>query len=191
MSRGRADSPREKWDARYEDPSYGGREPSTLLSENDALLPSSGRALDIACGAGRNALYLAQRGLDVVGLDISAVGLRRAREAAEAAGATIGVTLWDLERSLLPDGPFDLIACIHYYQPNLAPAIAEALAPGGLLFMEMHTTANLEFSPRPSRPYLVEPNALMTWFPTLQLTSYRELTDDTQAVAQLIARKPD
>lgn len=181
---------REKWDARYEDPSYGGGPPSGLLTDNEALLPGSGRALDIACGACRNAIYLAQRGLDVIGLDISTVGLRRAREAAERDGVSVNLQLWDLERSLLPEGPFDVIACIHYYQPNLAPAIAEALAPGGLLFVETHTTANLQFSSQPSRRYLVEPNELMTWFPTLQLSSYRELTTDDQAVAQLIARKP-
>ncbi|PID38133.1 MAG: SAM-dependent methyltransferase [Proteobacteria bacterium] len=180
---------RRKWDARYENPSYGSGPPSELLTDNEALLPSSGRALDIACGACRNAIYLAERGLDVVGLDISTVGLRRAREAAEAAGVDVSLQLWDLERSLLPEGPFDMIACIHYYQPSLAPAIAEALAPGGLLVMETHTTANLQFSSQPSRRYLVEPNELLTWFPTLQLSSYSELKGDGRAVAQLIARK--
>ena len=180
---------RSKWDARYEDPSYGKGPPSALLAEHRELFPEGGRALDIACGAGRNTVYLAEQGLDVVGLDISAVGLRRTREVAQSKGIEVSVQLWDLERSLLPEGPFDLVACVHYYQPNLAPAITSALAPGGLLLVEIHTTSNLQFSPRPPRPYLLTPNELMTWFPELQTLSYREHIANEQAVAQLVARK--
>lgn len=182
---------RHKWDARYQSSGYlYGLEPAKLLVENKGLLPPRGRALDIACGEGRNAVYLAEQGLDVVGLDISAVGLRKARELAEQRGVALDVQLWDLERSVLPAGSFDVIVCIHYHQRSLCPTIAEALTPGGLLVLELHTTANLAYHAKPSRPFLVEPNELIGWFPTLQLNSYREQVLDGQAVAQLIARKP-
>jgi 2-polyprenyl-3-methyl-5-hydroxy-6-metoxy-1,4-benzoquinol methylase len=69
-----SDADRQKWDARYAQPAAAPRDPEPFLLELDHLLPRSGRALDVAGGAGRNAIWLARRGLDVTLVDISAVG---------------------------------------------------------------------------------------------------------------------
>lgn len=180
---------RERWDARYgkTEGYLFGEEPSPLLA--DQQLPSSGQALDIACGEGQNAVYLAQQGLEVTAVDISVVGLRKARRLAASRGVEIRELLSDIELAGIPQGPFDLIVCIHYMQRDLAEKITEALAPGGLLVMELHTVENLKRSPRPARPFLIATNELITWFPQLFVESYREQSDEQKAVAQLIARK--
>lgn len=180
---------RERWDARYATTEgyLFGEAPSPLLAEQS--LPSSGRALDIACGEGQNAVYMAQQGLEVTAVDISVVGLRKARRLAASRGVGIRELLSDVELAGIPKGPFDVIVCIHYMQRDLAQSIPEALAKGGLLVIELHTVENLKRSPRPSREYLIDSNELITWFPQLFVQSYREISDEQKAVAQLVARK--
>jgi len=184
---------REKWDARYASEDYVyGEEPLALLVDFAHLLPAAGHALDVACGEGRNAVFLAGRGLETLALDISAVGLRKTQQLAARRGVSMRVSLTDLERHPLPAGPFDAIVCAHYHQRTLCEPITAALAPGGLLVMELHTVQNLAHHPRPSRPFLVEHNELLTWFPALRLVHYQELVQQPSkhAVAQLVARQP-
>ena len=155
------DRDRQKWDDRYAEDRYVyGAEPSSFLEDERARLPTSGRALDIAAGEGRNAVFLASLGLQTDAIDISAVGLRKAERLASERGVEIQVILRDLTRSPLPDGPYDLIICMHYKQPDLAEPISERLAPGGLLLMELPTLKNLELHKHPSKRYLVESNEL-------------------------------
>lgn len=180
-----------KWDERYaRDGFLYGEEPLPFIAEQAQRLPARGRALDVACGEGRNSVFLAQHGLDTVGIDISAIALRKARQLARSRGVDLEVQLWDIERSFLPEGPFDVIVCTHYKQRDLTGAITESLASGGLLLMELHTVANLQLNPHPSRTFLVEHNELLGWFPELIVESYRETELDGQAVAQLVGRKP-
>jgi len=161
-----------------------------MLLEHEDLLPAAGRALDIAAGEGQNSVYLARRGLHVEAIDISAVGLRKAQGLAQGQGVSIKVRLWDVKQSFLPEGPFDVVLCMHYHQPDLPPRITASLRPGGLLVMELNTLENLKLHRRPSRRYLLRPNELITWFPELQMLSYREGIFDGHGVAQLVARKP-
>ncbi|MCA9670344.1 MAG: methyltransferase domain-containing protein [Myxococcales bacterium] len=186
-----SEADRLKWDARYSTGDYVyGAQPAPLLVEQRALLPDGGRALDIACGEGRNAVYLAKQGFEVDAIDISAVGLRKARELAEGNGVEIRVGLHDLEQGSLPEGPFDVVLCIHYKQRDLVDAISEALAPGGVLVVEIATVDNLELHKHPSRRFLVARNELLAWFPTLRPLHYREGVFHGSHVAQLIAQKP-
>lgn len=132
---------RDKWDARYRDGAYEGRaHPTALLAE---WLPRlrRGRALDVACGAGRNALYLAANGFDVVALDISRVGLERGRGAAAERGLTVDWLYADLDDDLagaLPAGPFDLIVWVRYVHRTLMPQLIARLGAGGALVCEQH-----------------------------------------------------
>jgi 2-polyprenyl-3-methyl-5-hydroxy-6-metoxy-1,4-benzoquinol methylase len=188
---GREEDDRRRWDERYatsEDHVYG-TEPSALVVEHRALYPEGGLALDIAAGEGKNAVYLAREGFAVEAIDISAVGLAKARRLAEQHGVTIRTRLWDVKQSHLPDGPFDLVLCMHYLQRDLAPRITACLAPGGVLVMELNTIENLKLHRRPSRRYLLGPNELITWFPELVMLSYREGIFEGHGVAQLVARK--
>ena len=88
---------REKWDRRYEDRDRTPTTPSVAITELAELLPRRGRALDLAGGHGRHAIWLARRGLDVTVADISPVGLGLARERAEESGLRVRTACVDLE----------------------------------------------------------------------------------------------
>jgi methylase of polypeptide subunit release factors len=80
---------REKWDQKYTERGRATRETSAFLQSLDAVLPRSGRALDVGGGSGRHAIWLAGRGLDVTIADVSEVGLKLARDDAAAAGVAL------------------------------------------------------------------------------------------------------
>jgi 2-polyprenyl-3-methyl-5-hydroxy-6-metoxy-1,4-benzoquinol methylase len=132
---------RDKWDTRYRDGAYETRtHPTALLAE---WLPrlKRGRALDVACGAGRNALYLAANGFTVSALDISGVALERGRRAAAERGLNIDWLRADLDEDLeraLPAGNFELIVWARYVHRTLMPHLVARLDLGGALVCEQH-----------------------------------------------------
>src|SRR6188768_343879 len=99
----------QKWDAKYAAADEIPREPSAVFRSLDGLLPKSGRAIDVAGGAGRNAIWLAQRGLEVTIADVSPRGLELAAARAREAGVNIDFLQTDLEDGPFPAGPWDLI----------------------------------------------------------------------------------
>ena len=184
-----AESDRIRWDQRFAQGGDIGLPPPAWLEEVDHELPHHGRALDVAAGAGRVALWLARRGLDVVAVDISEVGLGLARQAAEAQGLCIETVSADLEIMPLPDGPFDVITCFRYRQRDLFPAIRERLGPAGIFIAEVATVANLERHQHPSRRYLAEPGELEQDCAPLEIRYYQEGWSDDEALARVVARK--
>jgi SAM-dependent methyltransferase len=155
----------------------------------DDELPRQGRALDIAAGSGRLALWLASRGLEVVAMDISPVGLDLARQAAQAAGLQLVTIPADLEVEPLPDGPFDVITCFRYRQRDLFPTIRNRMGPGGILIAEVATVPNLERHPHPSRKYLAETDELRRDCAPLEIIHYEEGWFEDHALARVIARQ--
>ena len=104
-----SEADRDKWDTRFRQGSYQARtHPTELLVEWLPHLPR-GRALDVACGAGRNALYLAEAGYEVDAIDISSVALDRLRETAQTRGVEVTCIETDLESAELPNQSYDLI----------------------------------------------------------------------------------
>jgi 2-polyprenyl-3-methyl-5-hydroxy-6-metoxy-1,4-benzoquinol methylase len=177
---------RERWDARYRESSHAtGPEPDWLA----AFVPARGRALDVAAGRGRIALWLARRGLRVLAADVSPVGLEQALEAARAARVELETLVIDLERESLPPGPFDVITCFHYLQRDLFPQLVERLAPGGCLCVEVATTGNLERHAHPSRRFLLEPGELPKLCAPLQLVHSAEGWFDDRCVARGVGRR--
>ena len=136
---------RVKWDERYRAGAYAEREhPSALLAEWEARLPR-GRALDVACGAGRSSLFLAATGRRVDAVDISAVALDRARETAKAQGLQVRWIEADLDDdpdASLPREQYDLILLIRYVNAMLLKPLLERLAPSGVLLVEQHVASS-------------------------------------------------
>ncbi len=147
---------RDKWNARYRAAEHAGRAPHAWLASIAGELPRAGAALDIAGGAGRHASWLAARGLDVTLTDISEVALAIAQGRAREDGLALDVIELDLEIEPLPPGPFALVVCVSYLQRALFAAIADSLAPGGMLAFVQPTVKNLERHARPSRTFLLE-----------------------------------
>lgn len=152
-----ADEDRERWNAKYRRGGHARAEPSVALTSMQSWLPRAGRALDVAGGAGSNARWLAERGLEVTVVDVSDVALATAADEARRVGVELGAIRADLECEPLPAGPWDLVLCSHYVQRDLIPAIAQGLAPGGRFVWIHPTTKNLERHARPSRRFLLEP----------------------------------
>jgi tellurite methyltransferase len=195
------------WDAKHGLAANDAAEaPAGILMELWPLLPA-GAALDLACGRGRNPLFLAEHGRHVTAVDWSGAALdileERAKalkipvrripridEAKQAARAGIDLLQADLEEVTLPANRYSLILCVRYLQRSLFPQISRALRPGGMLLFETYTKAQLDFSGGPRDPaHLLNPGELRRAFPELEVVFYRELRAE-QGIASLAARKP-
>ena len=181
---------REKWDRRYRDPEPPTTEPSELVTGLAPLLPTKGQALDVAGGAGRHAIWLAQRGLDVTVADISRVGLALARQRAQAVGLDIRTQGVDFETEPIPPGPWDLILCVHFLERCLFPQFAESLRGGGVLVYLHPTRTNLERHAKPPAPFLLEEGELRELAAGLDIIRYDEAwRADGRHQALLVARR--
>src|SRR6059058_4288711 len=122
---------RQKWDAKYTAAETAPSEPSAVLLSLADYLPTRGRALDIAGGAGRNALWLAHRALDVTIADISPIGLALARHRAAEQALTLNTLEIDLEQQPFDLPPFDLILSVCYLWRPLFAEFPRLLNAGG------------------------------------------------------------
>jgi tellurite methyltransferase len=171
--------------------------PSAWLVEQRALLTEvgRGRALDVACGDGRNAGYLARLGFTVDAVDISDVAIEALRTAVVARGLAVDPRQLDLEQGGLAPAAYDVIVQINYLQRDLFGALARALRPGGLLILETFTQADLEvLGNHVESRFLLEAGELPAAFPDLEVIHYREAVVEhggrKRAVAGLVARRP-
>lgn len=135
------------WDERYRTADFVWKtEPNQFLpAEVEGLVP--GRALDLACGEGRNAVWLAAQGWDGTGVDFSAVGLEKGARLAEANGVAVEWVCADATTWQAPS-PFDLVVVFYLHLPAAQrsaafAAAARALAPGGTLLIVGHDLLNL------------------------------------------------
>ena len=138
----------EQWNARYLAGERGESKPSPLVIEAAAELPA-GRALDLACGAGRNALFLAKNGWEVVAVDGSAEAIRVVKQRAKHVGVTIETHVADLESSLpLPfdDASFDLVTIVLYLRPSLIAEARRLLRDGGTCAVSVKTAGTFAMS---------------------------------------------
>lgn len=184
-----------KWDARHGDPE---KQPGVaeVLARNRHLLPGTGRALELACGLGGNALLLAEQGLDVTAWDLSPVAIGRLQEAAKGKELhNLSAEVRDIERDPPPPESFDVIVVSYYLERALTPRIVEALKPGGLLFYQTFTRIAVG-SEGPANPdFRLGDNELLQLFSGLKLRIYREenrlgdLAQGTRDVAMLVAEK--
>jgi tellurite methyltransferase len=188
---------REKWNARFREGSaYAREQPASFLTGLADQLPTQGRALDVAGGAGRNAVWVARRGLAVTLADISSEALALARAHADRAGVPLDLVETDLEADALPVGPFDLILSFNFLRRELFAVFPRLLAPGGLLVYLQPTQSNLQRHPRPPASFLLADGELPSLLQGLEVVSYQEgwfddpSTDETRHEARLLARRP-
>tara|TARA_A100000164_G_scaffold141055_1_gene125403 strand:- start:422 stop:1000 length:579 start_codon:yes stop_codon:yes gene_type:complete len=130
---------RKKWDQRYREGAYSRRDyPSEFLKQRLSQ-SKPGKALDLACGAGRNSIFLAQNGFCVDAVDVSSVGLERARERAELLGVSVNWLNQDLlDQWKLPSERYSLIIMFRFVALDLLPVLPEILEVGGSLIIEEH-----------------------------------------------------
>ncbi|MBI4612390.1 MAG: methyltransferase domain-containing protein [Planctomycetes bacterium] len=180
------------WDERYRTQGYReGREPAAFLVEVLPLLPR-GRALDIAAGAGRNAVFLAENGFAVDAVDASEEGLALARRLAADRGVSIKTIAADLPAWEPEAGAYSVVLDFSYLDRGFFERIRRALAPAGVLVFETFTTRHLELAParRMRREFLLEPGELAAAFVDLEILRHEEHVGRARATERLLARKP-
>ena len=185
------------WNRKYRERSHVSLKPDPFLvsaySEFLAEFPP-GRALDVAGGIGRHAIWLAERGWKVKLLDVSEAAIELAhknlgrkrkgvRSLVEPQVADLS-TVNDLGRE-----EYDLILVFFYLERRLFPSLISALKPGGFLIYKTYTIEQRRFSGGPSHPmHLLKPNELLQAFSSMQVLYYRE-TIREKGLAELIAKR--
>lgn len=187
------------WDDRYrEKPLLWSAEPNRFVAEELAEL-EPGTALDLACGEGRNAMWLAERGWKVTAVDFSGVALQRGRDMAAERGVHID---W-IEDDILtwePDSRFDLVVVAYVHLPaaarrELLGKVGTWVAPGGRLFMVGHDVITAGVSGPPNPDLLWDPDFAASAVQPLvvDVSDRRERPTDTGETAVdtiLIAHQP-
>jgi SAM-dependent methyltransferase len=183
-----SDADRERWDTRYAPKELVmGFAPKPLVVEMEHVLPRTGRALEIACGEGQLAAWLARRGLEVTAVDISPVALGKAQDLARAAGHAdrVRVVQADLDDGLPRlDAGFDLVTCVDFYAPAVMSEARALLAPGGMMLVQVLLQA-----PGGDSAHRASPGETLGFAAGLQVHFYREGRISGRALAQLLARR--
>lgn len=186
---------RDKWNRIYAGEGTASL-PATVITESLALLPTQGRAVDIACGRGTNAIFLAQRGLTVDAWDISDVAIDQLQERARALGLPLNASCCDIKPERLAGQQWDVIVNCHYLDRSLTAVMKTALAPGGLILFQTFTAAK-QIGSGPSNPdFLLATGELRSMFADFDVLLERDESASTDPEnplagrAMLVARKP-
>ena len=185
---------RSKWNQRYAENTYRKGNPVNMLESWVSKMPK-GRALDVACGAGRNAIFLAQNGFDVDAIDISKEGLKLASDKAESLGLKINWLEHDLDQAYNFKSDYNLIVVLWYVNLGLISQLCENLTPGGYLICEEHLVTPEEVIGPKNPDYRVKPGALRAAVSPLEILHYEESiegsdNDEPVCSARVVARRP-
>lgn len=184
---------RTKWDNRYTGEGlFLGPQPSTFLVEQIGLIKSAcpgRRAFDIACGEGRNSIFLSRQGFSVTGIDISAAGIAKASKWAKAEHLEIEFIQLDLELYEF-DENWDLIINFNFLLRGLLPKAVAALVPGGVMVVD--TILDTPTLPGAhTKAFLLQPGELKGLFASFPGTvlHYEERPLDSAPTAKLVFQK--
>jgi 2-polyprenyl-3-methyl-5-hydroxy-6-metoxy-1,4-benzoquinol methylase len=184
-----------RWDKRFGRKAFAlGKEPNPFLRKQIHLL-SKGKALDIATGEGRNAVFLAQHGFEVDAVDISEKGLKKAQKLARENRVKMNTFLVDLDQYQIEKERYDLIANFYFLKRRLIPRIRRGLKKGGRVIFETYLLEHRTLGtggPRQAK-YFLKPNELLRFFKDFRILFYREgifkERGKRKAIASLIAQK--
>jgi len=184
-----------RWDKRYRERKLDlNQGANTILKKYLPFLPR-GKALDLAAGEGRNAVFLAEHGFEAEAVDISPVAISRARKLARARGVRIKAMAVDLDVYPIPEGQYEVILNFYFLDRRLIPRIKRGLKKGGMVVFETYTTEQKKLGtggPGQTQ-YLLKPNELLRLFREFHVLFYREGVfregGKRRAIASLIAQK--
>ena len=182
----------ETWDERYQQDGDLIKEPAAFLVEQLDRLPR-GRALDLASGSGRNAVFLAAHGYPTDAVDSSAVAIEKLSSYAQRESLPIVSIIADLPDYRIEENAYAVILNFYFLERTLFLPIQRGLAPGGMLLFETYTLEQARFG-RPRNPdFLLKPNELLHSFRDLHIIYYHERIDRSgkapHAIASLLAEK--
>jgi len=161
-----------KWDGIYQNSEFSLA--TEILHKNSFLLPKTGCVLDLACGMGENALFMADQGLETHAWDISSVALNKLQQKAKKKNLNLSVKQVFIEPTIFPKDTFDVIVISRFLDRTLSHAIIESLKTNGLLFYQTYVREKTGSSGPKNVDFLLARNELLTLFKVLRLVNYRE-----------------
>jgi 2-polyprenyl-3-methyl-5-hydroxy-6-metoxy-1,4-benzoquinol methylase len=164
---------RGKWNERYRT-ATGERQAARVLSENLHLLPGDGRALDLACGLGGNALLLAEQGLEVEAWDIADVPIAALQAMTSEQQLPVRAQVRDVEANPPEPGTFDVIVVSYFLNREIVPALMQALRPGGLIYYQTFTRQRVSDRGPQREEFRLDDQELLQLFSGLEVLFYRE-----------------
>ena len=184
---------RHRWDQKYDQ-----AQPAETLRADDWLVDTlkntpPGRSLELACGLGENAVWLATRGWQVDGVDVSARGLSVASRLAARHGVTPRLITADLDHFVPLQNVYDLVVVFRFLDRGRLPGpITEALAPGGLLIYETFGPGQCDRHDNHLKnpAFVLATGELPDLFPNLEIVRYEEAVLPDRSVSRLVARHP-
>jgi SAM-dependent methyltransferase len=184
------------WDERYRRGEHIIREPMPLLARVvETLKP--GRALDLACGPGRHAIFLAQRGWRVTAVDASRVGIELLKKNALASGVLVDARVADLERNgfEIEREAYHLIGVFYYLQRDLFPRIRAGVKAGGIVIAAIHMMDDSPDAHPVNEDYLLQPGELRAEFRDWEIMHDYEGSSTEgghkRRTAEIVARKSE
>ena len=208
VAAGGFDDARQFWDQRFASEDYVfGTAPNAFLASQSQLFKPRVRVLDLACGEGRNAVWLAQQGCEVVAIDISPVAIEKARRLAAARGVHVAFELVDVRDWHWPPSAFDAVVSIFIQfaapaeRAELFAGFVATLRPNGVLVLQGYTPKQLQYKTGgpPQAEHMYTEGMLREAVAGLEIVHIREhddvLSEGTKhvglsALIDLVARKP-
>jgi 2-polyprenyl-3-methyl-5-hydroxy-6-metoxy-1,4-benzoquinol methylase len=182
-----------KWDERFNKRTYVyGKLPAKFLAENYSYIPAESTVLDMGMGEGRNAVFLAQKGHKVTGIDISSIAVKKAKHLAKELNVKIKAITGTLNKYPIAKESFDVIICFYYVDRSLNEKMLTWLKPGGILIYESHTIN--EYNKKKNKQlgeksYYLEDQELIGMFPNMRILKYEEPQHENEFRASIILQK--
>jgi tellurite methyltransferase len=180
------------WDAKFNRPNFVfGKRPAEFLAENYAFLPFEGTVLDVGMGEGRNAVFLAQKGFKVTGVDISSVAIKKANLLAKEYGVKVKSVVASMKEYQIPPGSYDSIICFYYVDHTMLEKLRSWLRPGGILIYEAYTLRQRKLPSHQHDPlnHFLKEQELLRMFPGMRVLKYEEPLHAKEFRASIILQK--
>lgn len=185
-------SGRNAWNSRYNKKSYVyGKAPAKFLAENFSYLKAESTILDMGMGEGRNAVFLAQKGHSVTGIDISTVAIEKAKRLSKELGVKINTVEASLDKYEIQKESLDVIICFYYLDRSLVSKMKSWLKPGGLIVFEAHNIKERKkkFHQKNPKSYYLKDNELLNLFKDMTILKYEAPIHESEYRMSIIVKK--
>ena len=179
-----------QWDQRYSRPSFiFGKSPAQFLAENYQYIPFEGSVLDMGMGEGRNAVFLAQKGYKVTGVDLSSVAVKKSYLLVQEFGVKIKGIVASLNDYKIAPSTFDAIICFYWVDRGMVEKIKTWLRPGGILIYEAYTVRGKEKEADPLSDNYLKEQELIKLFSGMRVLKYEEPLHEKEFRSSIILKK--
>jgi tellurite methyltransferase len=178
------------WDSRYSRRNFVyGKTPAKFLSDNYSHIKYGGKVLDMGMGEGRNAVFLAQKGYQVIGVDISSVAVKKSNLLAKEFGVNLKTIVASLKKYNFRPGTFDAIINFYWVDRSMVERIRAWLKPEGILFYEAYTNNQSKVDDAFDESNGLVPGELLKMFPAMKVLKFEEPLHKDDFTASIILKK--